>query len=479
MSRRIDIELTSRREDGSWTWRAPGARQPRGSLEGGLLPPSAKVGDVLRAEADFDLEGITVVAVQAPRPEESNGGPERIEVVGSGRDKVDGVSVVLAPGGRRPRDDAEHERRPRRAAGERGAGRGGPRRPPGGPGGAGRDERPDRTRAARPPDSGRPERAGNGRPAGGRAARGGTEPRGTEPRGTEARNTEPRPSQPRLSQPRGGAERSSERRGGRDEPRRERPRRPEAVTTHRNAALAALSPEQIPVAEQLLRGGIPSVRQAIDEQNARARAEGRAEVSPEPLLRMAEELQPRMSLATWKDRAVSLRGAGRDAPLREMRSVVAGASTVTLDDEARELVAGLRQALDTRVTALRETWLARIVTALDDGRVADALRVTARPPEPAVRVPAELAVRLAEAAGTAMAPTVGEEAWTDLLDAVVKSPVRRTVKPVGLPPDPSAALVTAARQAAGLVPELARLLGLPIPPPPGPRRVGAVTTRRS
>jgi hypothetical protein len=233
------------------------------------------------------------------------------------------------------------------------------------------------------------------------------------------------------------------------------------------------------VAEQLLRGGIPAVRQAIEEQNTRARSEGRAEVSPQPLLTMAEELQPRMALAAWKDRAVALRTAGREAPLREMRSVVAGASTVTLDEEGRTLVAALRESLDSRVTALRVAWLDRIVAALDDGRIADALRVAARPPEPTTRVPADLAVRLADTAGTTMAPALSEATWIDLLDAVIKSPVRRTVKPAGLPPSPSAELLTAARHAAGLVPELARLLGLPIPPPPGPRRAGAVAARRS
>jgi hypothetical protein len=250
------------------------------------------------------------------------------------------------------------------------------------------------------------------------------------------------------------------------------------VTAHRNAALAELRPEEIPVAEQLLRGGIPAVRQAIDEQNARARSEGRAEVSPQPLLTMAEELLPKMNLAAWKDRAVALRTAGRDAPLREMRSVVAGASTITLDDEGRALVGALREALDSRVTALRMAWLGRIVSALDDSRVADALRVAARPPEPSARVPADLAVRLADSAGTAMASTVSEATWIDLLDAVIKSPVRRTVKPAGLPTEATPELLTAARHASGLVPELARLLGLPIPPPPGPRRAGAVAVRR-
>jgi hypothetical protein len=144
MSRRIDIELTSRREDGTWTWRAPGAKQPKGSLDGGLLPSVAKVGDVLRAEADFELEGITVIGVQAPRVEENNGGGvQRIEIVGSGRDKVEGVSVTLVPGSRRPRDDGDHERRPRRAAGsgERGPARSGSARPAGRGAGGGRDDR--------------------------------------------------------------------------------------------------------------------------------------------------------------------------------------------------------------------------------------------------------------------------------------------------------------------------------------------------
>ena len=63
--------------------------------------------------------------------------------------------------------------------------------------------------------------------------------------------------------------------------------------------------------------------------------------------------------------------------------------------------------------------------------------------------------------------------WLALLDAVVESPVRRTVKPTGIPQADEVA--AAARNAAGLVPELAKLLGLRIPPPP-PRRM---TVRRS
>ncbi|MGA8725585.1 MAG: hypothetical protein WB565_11120, partial [Acidimicrobiales bacterium] len=258
--------------------------------------------------------------------------------------------------------------------------------------------------------------------------------------------------------------------GSQDAPARGRTRRPAPSTTYRNAALATLKPEQLPVAEQLLRGGIPAVRQAIEEQNARARAEGRPEVTPGPLLALAEELRPVVNLANWKDRASVARNAGKDVPLRELRSIVASASTVSLDEEGTEMATALRNALDERVTALRTRWIERISTSLDEGRVLDALRASVKPPEPAARIPAELAVRLADAAGTAMRADAPVEEWLALLEVVVDTPVRRSVKPAGIPADADESLLALARKASGYVPELARLLGIPIPPPPGPRR---------
>jgi hypothetical protein len=231
-----------------------------------------------------------------------------------------------------------------------------------------------------------------------------------------------------------------------------------------------LRPEQLPVAEQLLRGGIPALRRAIDEQNTRARSEGRAEVDPALLLAMADELLPKMNLAGWKDRAVAARTADRDCPLRELRAVVAAASTVNLDDEGRELQTALRKSLDTRVTALRESWLDRIGRALEEQRVVDALQTASRSPDPSMRLPAELAVRLSDAAGGALRADLDDETWVRTLEAVVASPIKRTVKPEGIPAAAGEQLLTKARSAAGSVPQLARLLGLPIPPPPGPRR---------
>ncbi len=240
-------------------------------------------------------------------------------------------------------------------------------------------------------------------------------------------------------------------------------------TVHRNAMLATLRPEQIPVAEQLLRGGLQAVRQAIDAQNATAKGAGKPPVAPDALLAMADELLPTVRLADWKDKASVAQTAGKEYRLRELRTVVAGSRTVNLDEEGRAMAKVLRESLDQRTAALREEWLARITNALKEGRVLQAVEASIRPPEPGTRCPADLAVRLAEAAGQAMTADLVPEEWMRLLDAVVASPVRRTVKPAGIPDDEVAQ--QAARHASGSVPALAKLLGLRIPPPP-PRRTG-------
>ncbi|MGH9028817.1 MAG: hypothetical protein ACRDV4_04300, partial [Acidimicrobiales bacterium] len=152
MPRRLDIELTSRREDGSWTWRAPRAREPRGSLDGALLPPGAAVGDVLRADAEFEMDGIFVTSVQRPKDKDSRGSTggdsTRIEILGSGREPTSGVSVSLAAG-RRRRVEGFDDRPGRGARPDRESG---PDR------GAGDRRGPRSQRSARPERAGRPER---------------------------------------------------------------------------------------------------------------------------------------------------------------------------------------------------------------------------------------------------------------------------------------------------------------------------------
>lgn len=67
MSRRIEIELTSERGDGSWTWRAAGAREPRGIVDGAVVPAGSKVNDIVRAEVEADLDGTRVLSILPPK----------------------------------------------------------------------------------------------------------------------------------------------------------------------------------------------------------------------------------------------------------------------------------------------------------------------------------------------------------------------------------------------------------------------------
>lgn len=396
MARRIEIELTSSRDDGTWTWRAAGAKEPKGVVDANVIPGGAKVGDVLRVDAEFEIEGISIINVLPSKEKQKE--PETIKLLGPARPRPQGVTTQLVGKGDRPRRGRDGDRK------ERGD------RPP-------RGDRPERRE--------RPARAKTERPA-----------------------PEPKP----------------------------KPRKLSPANIHRAGAVAALSPEQQPVAEQLLRGGIPAVRQAIEAQNKAAKEAGQPEVNAEKLLAIAEELLPQLKAAEWLDRAEAAAQHADEIGIRDLRSVVATADAASRDDRGRELATTLKGALDRRVTAERERWLGDMTSALEEGRLVRALRIAARTPDPGVRVPAETATRLSEAASVAMAPEASTERWTTLLEAVAASPVRRSVKPVGLPPEPSAELLEAARKAAGRIPALAPMLGIPMPPPPGPAK--AAPTRR-
>lgn len=68
MATKIDIELTSRREeDGTFTWRAAGAREPKGVAAASLFPDGSSVGEQFKVEAEVELDGITIVNVIPPK----------------------------------------------------------------------------------------------------------------------------------------------------------------------------------------------------------------------------------------------------------------------------------------------------------------------------------------------------------------------------------------------------------------------------
>jgi len=486
MSRRIEVQLTSARSDGTWTWRAAGAKEPRGILAPELAPAGAAVGAVLRVEADFDLDGVTVVAVlpsRQPKP-----AMPRLEVLGPEREHAAVTTSLVGrrgdrPGGGRRRDsgDGPHGRPARRDG-------------PGGAGGGARGHDAARSRGDQGGGSSRPAATRSLRGAGaaredsrrddatatlGKEARGGVGSAPDRRRDDHLDGRRPgqgdrpgrpgdrrRPGEP-SDVPGGPARDGRSPAGSRGSDRQTR--RLVVRHVHRNALLGDLPPEQRPIGEQLFRGGLPAVREALATQNAEAAAGNGLPVPEEPVLAIAEALLPKVKAASWRDRAEAAVAALPDVASRDLRSLLASASDAR-DDASRALATTLREAHEARAAARREQWLADLRAHLAEGRVVRALRTAAQPPDPATRLPADLALELSQAAGAGLSPEAPTERWLALLDAVADSPLRRSVHPVGLPAGADPATLEHARRLSGRVPALAALLGIAMPPPPGPPR---------
>jgi len=410
MSRRIEIEITSINGEAA-TWRAAGAKLPKGSLATSLLPSGTKAGAEFRADVEQNMEGVEVLAVLPVKSSSTlDLRGERITIVAKAPTGPD-IQVTYASKGGKGRRDGDGPRGRR----------------------DGDDARPRRDdKGSRGPRTGSP--AGDGTEKGGRSAR----------------------------------PRTNDRRG----PRPERPVGPPLLTVHRNAFLATLNPEQLPVAEQLLRGGLPAVRNAVAEQNKTATAQGRTTVNADAIDRIATDLLGKANLAMWKDRAAGAQSAGRDLRLRDLRPVVTSAKTVNLDDEARAMLKDLQAQLTAQIDVLSTEWLAKIATAIETKNALEALTLAARPPEFRMQVASESAAAIAALASESLNENVNPAEWIVLVQAAVASPMHRTIKPTGIPADE--ACRNEAIKVAGAIPELAKLLGMKVPPPP-PR---TITPRR-
>lgn len=413
MARRMEIELTSQRDDDTWTWRAAGARQPKGTLDAGLLPPAAKVGDVVRAEVEGFLDGMTVVSVlppKAPRQE-----PERLELLTPRSDN----RLVTTSGGTRT--------------------------------GRGRTERPRRGE----------------RPSRGDRDHGRRRPERERPRGGRERSRDHDRDHERERAPMGE--------GGPAAEAKPKPKRLRPAKVHRTALLEALPAEQRPIAEQLLQGGIPAVRQAIEKQNETLKNEGKTQVNPEPLLEIAEKLRNRAQAATWRDRADAALAHVDELDLRDLRSVVNAAEDAGRDEEARNLAHQLREALANRVEKEQAAWVSEIADNLREGRIVRALRLTSRPPKAGSPVPADLAEQIIVGTSEALTADTGPQRWATVLDALAYSPIRRRVVPASLPEKVAPDLRETIARLATRLPEIAHIFDItPAPttsrPPRPPRR---------
>ena len=142
MSKRIDIELTSNRGDGTWTWRAAGAKTPKGTLNGSILDAGAKTGDTLKVEAEFDLDGVEILSMVKTKEKAVRG--NLLQIIGSEKE-FQPVTQKLA--------DKSKDRKPKRD-GDRKPRRDGDKRPPreGAEGEKSGDRRPRRPSFTAPPE---------------------------------------------------------------------------------------------------------------------------------------------------------------------------------------------------------------------------------------------------------------------------------------------------------------------------------------
>ncbi len=234
MPTRIDIELTSAGSDGSWTWRAAGAREPRGTLDGSILPEGASVGDQLKVESEKDIDGIRILSIVTPKQKGAR----------------EGLLELL------PTADFEPVIQQRATRDRHEGGRGRPRRE--------RSDRGDRAeRSDRGDRSDRRDRDDRG-PVGDRPGPG--ERRGDHrdgPRrgdGERSGDGERRHPRPHFTPPP-------------ELPQRPKPKRLRPGKQRRIEVLAGLPEEQRPVAELALQG-MAAVRQRLREDNAPSQGRG-------------------------------------------------------------------------------------------------------------------------------------------------------------------------------------------------------------
>jgi hypothetical protein len=442
MSRRIDIELTSALGDGTWTWRAAGARQPRGTLDGAILPSDAKVGDELKVEVEQELDGINVLSVVA------------------GREKHDPDLLTLLPVEREfqpvieTRAGRERGERPRRSDGDRR-----PRRDNAGGDGR-RSDKPDGERR------GDRDRAKTDRPPRERAGGDGARPRSREGRDAREGGRPPRERRgPSFTPPP-------------EVPQRPKPKRLRPGKAHRTAVLAELPPEQRAIAEVALEG-MGAVRTRLREDNERAVAEGRAAMPESSVMKMAEELLPTLRVAEWRDRAEAAKAQAAELDLRDLRSVVAasGDPMVARDETTRALADELKQVLATKQEQELQFWYGDIDAALAVGRVIRALRLSSQPPKAGVPFPADIAQRLADSTNASLTPIDAADRWAAMLEAAAFSPIRALVRPGRKPDAVSDELRATVTRLAPALPHVAELFEIEVPPKatmpkplrPGPR----------
>ncbi len=435
MARRLDVELTSTLADGNYTWRAAGAKKPKGELDATLVPAGVGVGDVVRIEAIADLEGLTVTTVFAPK--EKRREPERIELLGRVRSEPPVTAVISS---RRPLDVDREDRGRRR-------------------GKAGRSTDP-KQRSRRRSGKTRDNTDGKSKQVSRRRSRDTRDNTDTEASAPTNRQRSQDADNKARSQ------RSRRRSESKEQVRREQPRAPRLRPgrVHRAAALDALPEMQRELAEEVLRGGVPGVRDTIDRMNDKAIAEGIPKIKKQPLVILAEQMAPVLKAAEWRDRADAALAALDKVDLRDIRSVVSSAEAGARGEEAIALADQLKNALAARVDREHRNWLNELSVTITEGRTIRALRLSSHPPKAGAPLPVDLATRLSQLASAGLTADTGSTRWSTIIEAVAYSPVRNQVVPEGAPSKPSPELLAMVDRLAPRIAALAKTFDIESPP---------------
>ncbi|WP_419928727.1 hypothetical protein [Candidatus Poriferisocius sp.] len=502
MSRRIEIELTSQRPDGSWTWRAAGAREPKGELAGDLIAFAAHVGDELTVEAEFHMDGIEII--EAFESKKKRPMPETLEILGSGRDQPLVTTQLVSSRKGRDRDRPGGDRRGRQDRRGRGD----------------RKER-DRQESRRQDDRPKAKRLRPGRvhrqalieglsdeeqPVAEQMVREGITSieQALRDQRKKARDAAKAKKEAAANAAKEAAELTKQQAAeaaaeapgetADAEAATEAAAEAPGETADAEAATeaAAQTPEETADAEAATEAprATAATEPTADTPRETANAEAAAQTpkdsadakspveSPKPeaaddFLSVAGKLLSRMRAAEWRDRADAALAGIDDIDLRDLRSVVVAAEAGAADDEAKAMAEELRTKLTERVDREHAEWLAEVAATLADGRMVRALRLSSRPPKAGVPLPQDMVTRLTEAASAALAGDTPTKRWTTVLNAVAFSPVRRTVQPQGIPEKPDKELLDEVTKLSERVPHIAALFGIEPTPPPRRGRRGA------
>ncbi len=153
-------------------------------------------------------------------------------------------------------------------------------------------------------------------------------------------------------------------------PQRPKPKRLRPGKARRNAVLADLPEEQRPIAEMALQG-MSAVRARVKEENAKLEAAGQPTMPEASVVKMAEDMLPKLRVAEWLDRAEAAQRQMEHLDLRDLRSVVAASDDpiVARDESTRAVADDLRLALVRKQDEELTLWFGDIDAAIGVGRV--------------------------------------------------------------------------------------------------------------